>query len=52
MRSLSLRKESLAELTAGELSAVPGAGPLTDTCVSVRCTGLMCLYSDAICLED
>ena len=51
MRSLSLRKEALAELSAGELSAVLGAGPLTNMCVSDRCTGLMCLYTEAVCLE-
>ena len=48
MRSLSLRKEALAELTADELSAVPGGSPLTDTCVSIRCSGVMCLYTEAV----
>jgi len=51
MRSLVLRKEPLAELTTQELTAVAGAGPLTDTCVSVRCSGVMCLYTDVVCLE-
>lgn len=51
MPKLVLRKEPLAELTSDELALVAGAGPLTDTCVSVRCTGVMCLYTDVVCLE-
>lgn len=54
MRTLTLRSESLAELTTDELAAVAGATRLlTDACVSQRCTGVMCLFSydGPICLE-
>jgi hypothetical protein len=51
---LTLRKESLADLTTDELTAVGGAGTtdvLTNTCVTIRCSGLTCLISDVVCLE-
>lgn len=54
MRTLVLRKEALAELSTSELSAVGGAGTtdlLTNACVSHRCTGLMCAYTEIVCLE-
>ena len=53
MRKLILRKEALAELTTDELSSVAAAGPtgLTDACVTQRCTGIMCLFSDVVCVE-
>jgi hypothetical protein len=54
MRTLTLRKEALADLTTEELSAVAGAGVtgLTDACVTQHCTGVMCLYTDVVCLEQ
>lgn len=54
MRTLVLRKERLADLTTTELSVVGGAGTtdlLTNACVSHRCTGVMCLHTDVVCLE-
>lgn len=51
MRKLVLRTETLAELTPAELANVAGAGPLTDTCVTVRCTGLQCLVIDLLSVE-
>lgn len=53
MRTLTIRKETLTELSTGELSAVVGGVTgLTDMCVSQRCTGVMCLYTEAVCFEQ
>jgi hypothetical protein len=49
VRRLTLRKDVLSELSDDALAAVAGASPVTNTCVSVRCTGVMCLYTDAVC---
>jgi hypothetical protein len=54
MRKLTLRSEALAELTSEDLSSVAGGTlPLTNTCVSVRCSGVTCLLSDGglLCVE-
>lgn len=51
MRSLVLRKEVLAQLGEDQLAGVVGAGPITNTCVSVRCSGVPCLYTDVVCLD-
>jgi hypothetical protein len=53
VRKLTVRKETLAELSAGELTAVVGGVTgLTDACVTQHCTGVMCLYTEAVCLEQ
>ncbi|HEU0132343.1 MAG TPA: hypothetical protein VFQ85_15265 [Mycobacteriales bacterium] len=55
MRTLTLRKELLAELTGEELGQVGGAGLntqvcLTDPCITTPVTGLRCLLSlDVAC---
>jgi len=51
VRTLTLRKDVLAELSDDALSTVAGAAPVTNTCVSIRCTGVMCLYTEAVCFE-
>ncbi|HEX8001475.1 MAG TPA: class I lanthipeptide [Mycobacteriales bacterium] len=53
MRTLNLRKESLAELTSDELASVAGGTLETRLCnrVTDSCTGVMCLYTDLVCFE-
>ncbi|HEV2892063.1 MAG TPA: hypothetical protein VGX28_16945 [Frankiaceae bacterium] len=55
MRTLALRTETLTDLTPDELSGLGGGGTtdvLTNTCVSVQCSGVPCLLSNnKICLE-
>jgi hypothetical protein len=51
VRTLSLRKEVLASLSEEDLAGVVGASPVTNTCVSVQCSGVTCLFSDVICLD-
>ena len=50
MRKLTLRKESLTEMTADELTDVVGAAAtricLTDPCVTRPVTGIWCLLTD------
>lgn len=53
-RSLTLRRETLAEIDRGDLAAV--AGGLTDTCFScldyISCNPLQCIGGDTfICAE-
>lgn len=54
MRTLTLRTESLTALTDAELSAVAGGTTafVTEACVTQSCTGLMCLFTEVVCLED
>ncbi len=55
MRTLTLRKETLASLTDGELSAIAAGGTtrfLTDACVTQSCTGIMCLFTEVVCFES
>jgi hypothetical protein len=53
MRSLTLRKDTLAELTSDELAAIAGGTlDLTNACVTQSCTGIMCLFTDVICFES
>ena len=51
MRKLSLRKESLTELSTDELTAVVGGDAtaicLTDPCITRPVTGIWCLIETA-----
>lgn len=55
MRKLNLRKETLAELSSDELSAVVGAEAtqicLTDPCITRPVTGTWCLLTLDRCIE-
>lgn len=49
MRKLTLRKDTLAELSADELSAVAGGASalcFTDPCITRPVTGIWCLTRD------
>jgi hypothetical protein len=52
VRKLALRSETLADLTPADLATVAGGSRVvTNACVTQTCTGLMCLYTDVVCLE-
>lgn len=56
MRKLTLRKDTLVELSSAELGAVAGGASivcLTDPCITRPVTGIWCLFDDTLlCLES
>lgn len=53
MRTLTIRKETLTELTVEELTSIAGGTvDLTNACVTQSCTGIMCLFTEVICFEQ